>query len=126
MTRSNRWIVLLVALFIGSVTRLEAQNLTPGTWTGSVVDPGGESVDVSYVVGMSGDTTQITMTAPEGHVAAFTNIHFEGTKLVFSWEAGVKIDCILDPAEGGAYSGSCTDTSGASGRMTMVPPKSDG
>lgn len=126
MKRSNHWIMLLVALFMASTARLNAQKLEPGTWTGTIVDPGGESADVTYLVAISGDTIQVTMSAPEGHTFSFSKVRFEEGKLLFSWEANTNIDCILNPAESGSYSGTCTDSSGASGQMTMVPPKKDG
>ena len=105
MKRSNHWIMLLVALFMASTARLNAQKLEPG---------------------ISGDTIQVTMSAPEGHTFSFSKVRFEEGKLLFSWEANTNIDCILNPAESGSYSGTCTDSSGASGQMTMVPPKKDG
>ncbi|MEO8294739.1 MAG: hypothetical protein ABI613_04415 [Gemmatimonadota bacterium] len=123
MTRSRHWIVLLLALFLGSVTRLNAQKLESGTWTGAIVDPGGESVDVTYLVLTAGDTLKISLAAPEGHSAEFTNIRFEGGNLLFSWEPGIQIDCVLMPGEAGSFSGACTDASGESGHMTMAPPK---
>ncbi|MEO8200029.1 MAG: hypothetical protein ABI679_05850 [Gemmatimonadota bacterium] len=126
MKLKTRWLLLLVALMAGSITRLNAQKLETGTWTGTLTDPGGDVIDVTYAVALSGDTLQITMSAAEGLSAAFSNIRFEEGKMVFSWEANTKIDCTLSPAEGGGYAGACTDSNGGRGQMTMVPPKKDG
>jgi len=109
-----------------SAARLEGQQLQTGTWTGTVVDPGGEPIGVSFDVHSAGDTTAISMIIPEGPTFAMSEIHFDQTKLVFTWDAGVKIVCTLDPATEGSYSGSCIDESGNSGTMTMVPPKKAG
>jgi hypothetical protein len=118
--------LVVFALVVGSTSRLNAQKLEPGTWTGTVVDPGGESVDVTFIVMMAGDTIQITMSAGEEHTMAFSNVHFDDGKLLFTWEPGIRIDCVLNPADAGGYAGTCTDTSGESGQMTMVPPKKEG
>lgn len=114
--------VALLALSTG----LRAQTLHPGTWSGSVTDPGGEEAPVTYEVTVTGDTLHISMTVavPDGPPAfAFSNVHFEQGKLLFTWNANVDINCSLDPAEGGSYAGSCTDSEGKSGQMKMVPPK---
>jgi hypothetical protein len=101
---------------------LRAQTLAPGTWTGSVIDPGGEEAAVTYEINMTGDTLHINLVIPEGPSFAFSNIHFDQGKLVFTWNANVDINCSLDPAEGGGYAGTCTDSEGKSGQMKMIPP----
>ena len=114
--------VLLLTLGSG----LFGQTLKPGTWSGAVTDPEGEEAAVTYEVTLSGDTIGINMTvvipdAPPPFV--FSNVHFDQGKLLFTWVAGVDINCTLDPAADGSYAGTCTDTEGKSGRMTMSPPK---
>jgi hypothetical protein len=109
-----------------SAARLQAQQLQGGTWTGTVIDPGGETINVSFDVHQAGDTTTISMMIPDGPTITMSGIHFDQSKLVFTWEAGAKIVCTLDPAAEGSYSGACVDDSGQSGTMTMVPPKKTG
>lgn len=114
----------LAALFALN-TGLHAQSptLAPGTWTGSIVDPGGEEASVTYEVSVTGDTLRIELKVPEGPSFSFSNIRFEGGSLLFTWLANISIECKLDAAEAGSYSGTCTDSSGESGHMTMVPPR---
>jgi hypothetical protein len=121
-----RLLGLTLVTLLGLNTGLRAQTLAPGTWTGSVTDPGGDEAPVTYAVSVTGDTLHISMTVavPDGPPAfPFTNVHFDQGKLLFTWNANVDINCSLDPAEGGGYAGSCTDSEGKSGQMKMVPPK---
>jgi hypothetical protein len=117
-------LVLATMFTLGSAAR--AQTLAAGTWTGSIVDPGGDEAPVTYEVSVSGDTLHISMTVavPDGPPAfAFSNVHFDQGKLLFTWSANIDINCSLDPADGGGYAGTCTDSEGKSGQIKMIPPK---
>lgn len=121
-----RQLGLSLGLVLALSSGLCAQTLAPGTWSGSVTDPGGDEAAVTYEVSVTGDTLHINMTVvvPDGPPAfPFTNIHFDQGKLLFTWNANVDINCSLDPVEGGGYAGTCTDTEGKSGQMRMIPPK---
>jgi hypothetical protein len=117
-------LVLATTLTLASAAR--AQTLAAGTWTGSIVDPGGDEAPVTYEVSTTGDSLHISMTVavPDGPPAfVFSNIHFDQGKLLFTWSANIDINCSLDPADGGSYSGTCTDSEGKSGQIKMIPPK---
>lgn len=121
--KSLRLLGLSLLLLVGLGSGLGAQTLAPGTWTGTVTDPGGDEAAVTYAVTVTGDTLHIDMTIPEGPVTfTFNNIRFEGGKLLFTWNANIDINCSLDPSADGSYSGTCTDTEGASGQLRMIPP----
>jgi hypothetical protein len=120
-----RLFALTLVTLLTLSTGLRAQTLAPGTWTGSVTDPGGDEAPVKYEVTVAGDTLHINMTVdvPDGPPAfAFSNVHFDQGKLVFTWNANVDINCSLDPVDGGGYAGTCTDSEGKSGQMKMIPP----
>lgn len=116
-------LVLATMFTLGSAAR--AQTLAAGTWTGSVTDPGGDEAPVTYEITQAGDTLHINMTVqvPDGPSFAFTNVRFDQGKLLFTWSANIDINCSLDPADGGTYAGTCTDSEGNSGQMKMIPPK---
>ncbi|MEP7327243.1 MAG: hypothetical protein ABI836_14930 [Gemmatimonadota bacterium] len=121
-----RLLGLVLAILFPLTPAARAQTLAPGTWTGSVTDPQGNEAPVTYDVSVTGDTLHISMTVeiPEGPSAfAFSNIRFDQGKLQLTWSPGVDVDCSLDPAEGGSYAGTCTDSEGKSGQMKMIPPK---
>ena len=120
------FVVALALLFTAATPSLHAQTLTPGTWTGSILGPSGESADISYEVKMENDTLKVTLNVPEGPSFPFVNVRFEEGKLLFEWEPGVTVRCALAPTEAGGYQGDCTDDSGQTGTLVMVPPKPAG
>jgi hypothetical protein len=103
---------------------VQAQELSPGTWTGTMSPPGGQAIPVQFEVSGSGAALSVVMTAqmvPDG--IPFNDIRVEGQALTFWWEPGVRVDCQLMRTQAGGYEGACSDGSGgASGAMTMVPP----
>lgn len=124
MKRAIRFLGLLLALLAGTTAGLQAQTMTPGTWTGKGVDPGGEEFPITFEVTTAGDSLSITMLGPDGERMELSQIRFEEGKLLFRWSPGIVIDCILSPVEGGGFSGPCTDESGGTGLITMTPPTS--
>ena len=122
MRTSVRLLGLLLAVLAGPATGLAAQSLTPGTWTGKVVDPGGDEIPIDFEVQTIGDSIAIAMIGPDGEKSPFTQVRFEEGKLLFRWEPGVVVNCILSPVDGGGFSGPCTDESGGTGNITMTPP----
>jgi hypothetical protein len=123
MKSSVRVIGLLLALFAAGVTGLQAQRMAQGTWTGKGVDPGGEEFPITFEVASAGDSLSIMIVGPDGESMALSKIRFEEGKLLFTWEPGVVVNCVLSPVEGGGYSGPCTDENGGSGIITMTPPQ---
>lgn len=120
------FVAALAMLFALVPASLHAQKLAPGTWTGSILGPNGESADISYEVKVENDSLKVTLNVPEGPSFPFINIRFEDSKLLFEWEPGVTVHCALAPTETGGYQGECTDDSGQTGTLVMVPPKLPG
>jgi len=102
-----------------------AQELTPGTWTGTMSPPGGQPFNVFYDVGSLDGALAIAMRSIlVQEVIHFQDVRLEGDELTFWWEPGVRVDCTLRRTETGAYEGTCAGTSGPTGTasMSMVPP----
>ena len=119
--RVSLWLTTLVcttALASGAA----AQTLPAGTWSGNIAAPDGMSIEVSFQVTVNGDTTAITLKAEFGEFA-FNEIKVLEDRVTFSFTPGPLVRCNLLHKEDGSYSGQCTDDSGESATMTMVPPK---
>jgi hypothetical protein len=123
MKTAIRLLGVLLVLFVGATTGLQAQKLAPGTWTGKGVDPGGEEFPFTVEVQSAGDSLTMAIVGPDGEGLALNNIRFTDGKLLFQWEPGVVVNCELSPVEGGGYSGPCSDESGGSGVITITPPQ---
>lgn len=105
-----------------------AQSLEEGIWTGTMIPPDGGEVEISYEVKMDGDVLMIALLPPEGADAdrfEFNDLKLEDGNLIFWWEPGPRIDCVLEPMEDG-FEGECSDPSGETGILTMMPPVHDG
>ena len=117
-------LALAVALTIAAVAPLQGQGLSPGTWTGTLSNPQGAVIPVTFEVGGTVDAPTVMMSVtmlPEP--IAFNDIRLEGETMQFWWEPGVRVDCQLTRTAAGGYEGSCLDGSGSgSGALTMVPP----
>jgi hypothetical protein len=114
--------LFLVGLLILPLS-VQAQELASGTWTGLVVPPDNENLDVTYTVATVNDTLQITMHVPEHGDMVFSNVRFEEGDLKFSWQPGPIVHCVMKAKEGGEYNGECTDEGGDPGYMVMTPPE---
>lgn len=128
-----RHLVLMTALAVAALTvppAAVAQSLDEGMWTGTMETPGGEVVDLRYEVKKDGDALKIALLPPE-EVGAdsdryeFSDVRMEDGNLVFWWQPGPRVDCVLEPIEDGAYDGECSTADGDSGYLTMVPPGAD-
>ena len=111
----------VVALILPAA--LAAQKLTPGTWTGTISPPDQASMEASFDVRMSGDTTKITLKA-DGREVEATDIKVEATRLLFTFSPGGNaIKCTLLLRDDKSYSGDCLDPQGGKGVIVMKPPK---
>ncbi|HEX6049934.1 MAG TPA: hypothetical protein VFZ21_11725 [Gemmatimonadaceae bacterium] len=113
--------VAVVILLPGS---LAAQKLTPGTWTGTISPPSGETFDATFEVRASGDTTKITLKAAPGTFEA-SDVKVEADRVLFTWSPGnATVKCtLLLRDDKKSYSGNCVDASGRPGVIVMTPPK---
>lgn len=120
-----RTFILTLILACFAVATVQAQALQTGTWTGEVNPPHGDPYKAMYVVKNAADAVHITMMASEHGTYAFSDIQVEEGHLKFSWEAGSRmLQCDLRPADHGGYAGSCVDPGGATGQVSMKPPRS--
>jgi len=126
--------ILLAAVFavftVALAPHATAQSLEEGMWTGTMTPPGdGDGVEIGYEVKMDGDVLMIALLPPEGEGAdddryEFSEVRMEDGNLVFWWQPGPRVDCVLEPLEDG-FEGECTDESGGTGILSMFPPGHD-
>lgn len=128
-----RQLLLAIAFAFATLTLAPAafaQSLDEGMWTGTMETPGGEVVDLRYEVKKDGEQLTIALLPPE-EVGAdsdryeFSDVRVEDGNLVFWWQPGPRVDCVLEPIDDGAYDGECSTADGDSGYLTMVPPGAD-
>jgi hypothetical protein len=124
MPKFSRYLGVAAMIALAAAAPSSAQELTAGTWTGTMSPPGGEPIPVEFQVSGAGAALTVVMTAAMVQDGIpFNDIRVEGPALTFWWEPGVRVDCTLTRDAAGGYAGSCSDGSGsASGGMTMVPP----
>ena len=103
----------------------QAQALVSGTWTGTVIPPNGELIEVTYTVHAADDSLSIMMHVPEMGDIPFRELHVTDDKLTCNWSVDTELMCEFDLKAGNQYEGTCTDIQGESGQVTMVPPKAD-
>jgi hypothetical protein len=104
---------------------VSAQGLPPGTWSGTITDPQGNTKPVTYKVTGAGDSLSITLSGPDGQAVSFTSLQLVADTLSFTWAGGrqgAPLVCQLLRQENGAFEGKCHDPTGQEGRMAMVPP----
>ena len=97
-----------------------------GKWTGTVTPPEAETTPVTFDVTSSNDTIAIQIDAGGHGSFAASEIEFAGTRLVFSFQPGPKVLCVLNKQDDGSFAGECTEGAGAAAQITMVPPKESG
>ena len=115
--------ILIGLLTLAMPASLAAQKLTTGTWTGTITPPSNPTMDATFDVRMSGDTTKITMkTGPREMVVS--DVKVEAKRLLFSFAPGpIVVQCTLLLRDDKSYSGDCLDPQGGKGVITMKPPK---
>lgn len=118
--RSRLAAAALVPLLLAAAPRLHAQ-LAPGTWSGSITPPSGQTMVVTYEVARLGDSLTARIIAPMGEFP-LRSLRLEDTHLRFSWDAGREITCDLLARPDRGYAGECVDDSGRGGQMIMLPP----
>jgi len=102
-----------------------AQTLAVGKWTGFIIPPGGQTLDVSYDVRVESDTLKIDIVNEQvGHIP-FTNLKVTDDGMRFEWEPGVHLFCELFLKVDGGYEGECAPEDGDSGTLVMNRPASN-
>jgi len=102
-----------------------AQTLVPGTWTGYIIPPGGQTLDVTYDVRVESDTLKIDIVNEQvGHLP-FSNLKVTDDGMTFEWAPGVHLFCELFLKVDGGFEGECAPEDGDTGIMVMNRPASD-
>jgi hypothetical protein len=116
--------ILIGAATLALPASLAAQKLTAGTWTGTISPPNGPTLQATFDVRTTGDTTKITLKA-DGREMIASDIKVEPKQLLFAFSAGeTLVRCTLPLREDKSYSGDCLDMQGSKGVIVMNPPKS--
>jgi hypothetical protein len=130
---------LAVSCASGSGTYAGAEDITYGSWGGTIAATGGATIDISYVIKQEGErqsgfavfgnTGSILLPSSEDggdeRQAEMTDIEWDGTTLEYSWTdlRGTQLRCGLVKQTDTLLSGDCLDPSGAViAQMTMSPP----
>ena len=114
---------LVAVLTLVMPASLAAQKLTPGTWTGTISPPDGPTLESTFDVRTSGDTTKITLKA-DGRAMEASDVKVDPKQLLFTFApGGTTVRCTLLLRDDKSYSGDCLDTQGGKGVIVMRPPK---
>ena len=120
--------LLVVVSVLGLCTpvQAQAQPLDTGHWTGEVIGPDGLPKAVIYEVAVENDTLMINLNVPNiGITLPLKEIKLTEGTLFFSFEAPELLECNLQLQNDGSYNGVCSDPSGTTGLMTMIPPQGE-
>ena len=128
MRSSHRMLTGAVPLAVLAVlampAALAAQKLAPGTWTGTISPPDTPTLEATFDVRTSGDTTKITLNA-SGRIMEASDVKVEASRVLFVFApGGTSVKCTLLLRDDKSYSGDCLDAQGAKGVIVMKPPKS--
>lgn len=110
-----------VLLALSWASSAGAQELEPGTWTGTLSPPGGEGVPVTFAVGLTDGALSIVMNNVQLGDMPFSDERLDGEELTFWWEPGTRVDCTLLRQGDRSFEGTCSAGNG-DGSITMVPP----
>lgn len=111
--------VVIVASGLAS-TSLHAQTLEAGTWHGSMQPPEAlEPMRISYEVSHDGDVMRIVAMGG-GSSLELNEARFEDGNLVYWFQPGPRVDCVLEPIGKDTYAGDCSDTAGGTGQMMIT------
>lgn len=116
----------LLALGAIFASPAHAQDMQPGLWTGEMVPPGGDPLEVMFEVGERDGALRIVMMNSDLGPMDLTEEALEGDELSFAWNPGVRVECTLTRQDNGSFEGICADERGAAGgqgTLTMVPPE---
>jgi hypothetical protein len=103
---------------------LHAQTLEAGAWFGSMQPPDTpEPVRISYEVSHEGEGMWIVAMGGENSLE-LNEARFEDGNLVYWFQTGPRVDCVLHPTGKDTYAGDCSDTEGATGQMMITRDES--
>jgi len=111
-------------LLLAAAAPSNAQELTTGTWSGTIAPPNTEAIPLQLEVSGAGPALSVLVTSVliQGAIP-LNDIRVDGTSVSFWWDLGVRVECTLTRDAGGGYAGPCSaGDADENGRMTMVPP----
>jgi len=120
------FILFLAAPFFSPQTQAQAQDIETGTWTGLMMPPGQEAVDVTFDVSMESDSLTISLIAGPAGILQLIDIEVKEDGLKFAFDAGTRILCDLKLKANDGYEGECAPEGQESGIIIMNPPKKGG
>jgi hypothetical protein len=124
----KRVALLAALLMVGFAVQAEpvsAQDASYARWDGTMTPPGGETVDISYLVRFNARVKQGTIIVPATGEEAeqeykMIEIKVHDDMLMYKWEIEhYELSCELNKDDLGVYSGDCTDQYGEKGQMSM-------
>ena len=106
------------------------QTLQTGTWTGTVTPPGGQPMDLPFLLSQVGDSVGIRVSTPDGGFLDAQRVRVVNGKLTFHWnpepDTNLDIFCELSRRPDASWTGPCTGSDGTTGSVTLTPPKRPG
>jgi hypothetical protein len=123
MRRVSFVVLLAVAAGLFS-TPLRAQTLAAGPWFGSMQPPDvPEPFRISFEVSYDGDVLRIVAQGGDNSLE-LNEARFEDGNLVYWFQPGPRVDCVLEPDGTDTYVGDCSDSDGATGHMMITRDES--
>ncbi|HSM16726.1 MAG TPA: hypothetical protein VK845_06985 [Gemmatimonadales bacterium] len=115
----------LLAIVAGMLsTPLPAQTLEAGSWFGSMQPPETpEPFRIDYEVSYDGDVMRIVALGGDNSLV-LNEARFENGNLVYWFQPGPRVDCVLEPDGKDTYAGDCSDTDGGTGQMMITRDES--
>jgi len=114
-----------LVLGLGLVAPAAAQEkLATGTWTGTVLTPDGQLIELAWEVSYTDDALSIELIPPPEVSPSLLagNPVFDAGFLVFTIEVGETVSCNLATQDDGSIEGECVDSTGGAAIMSMMPP----
>lgn len=126
--RYGALVALTLALF-AAFPAMAQEKMAEGTWTGMVIPPEDDMVDLEYLIVYGEEGLEIELVLPPemgmGNLMAGEVTH-DGESLTFTLEVGETVSCSLMREDDGHFEGECFDSSGIGALMTMFPPDGSG
>lgn len=116
-------IALILALAFPAA--IAAQALAPGSRAGEVVNPDGQTFEVTFEIVEQAGEVAITIDVPGVATLPLEDLVVREDRLSFAWRPGQRLDCELWRTEQGGYDGGCADATGVEGQMRIFPPGRD-
>ena len=120
-----RKLILILTLACFAAPALWAQTLKDGAWTGTAIDPQGQSFDLVYTVAHTDGAMSIMLEVPGQGSFPLNNVALQESALTFTIDTGgAMLRCMLMRQDSGGFEGECLDEDGDAGQVTMIPPVS--